>query len=180
MKALTPLLIILFAACTSKPKYDPSKYYDLDEQSAVLTSIVSYVFEAPPYVVMKDRFKQEHRAFYKTKAQFFTLEKLFKAEDGKVYFYITRPSPNPKDKRGVGGYFKSNKDYVFSEFRELFVTPILPTEDVKGRCGFLFDEMVKGNLKQYEKMSSYIQWPNEISYYDTLTYEWKIIPRATE
>jgi hypothetical protein len=174
MKTPTLLLIILFISCSSKNKYAPSNYFDLPEQDAILTSIISHVFEAPPHTKMKDRFSSEHRAFYTTKTKFFTLEKLFKTEDGKVYFYITRPTPDPKNKRGVGGYFKFGKNFIFSEFRELFVTSILPMEDVKGRCGFLFDEMIKGNIKQYEKMTSFIQWPNEVSYYDTITYEWKL------
>jgi hypothetical protein len=167
---------MLFISCTSKDKYDPSVYYNLQEQDAILTSITNFIFDAPPYTAMKDRFKPAHRAFYSTKTRFFSIEKLFKTNDGRVYFYVTRPAPHPKDNRGVGGYFRLTQDFTFSEFRELFVTPILPAEEVKGRCSFLFEEMINGNLKKYEKMSTYIQWPNDASYYDTSTYEWKLKP----
>jgi hypothetical protein len=48
--------------------------------------------------------------------------------------------------------------------------------DIKGRCSFLFDEMVKGDIEKYLAMESYVQWPNVVSYYDTITYEWKMKP----
>ena len=67
-------------------------------------------------------------------------------------------------------------DFQLTGFCEVFVTPILPEADVKGRCAFLFDEMVKGNIDQFLTMESYVQWPNPVSYYDTITYEWKLKP----
>jgi hypothetical protein len=53
-------------------------------------------------------------------------------------------------------------------------------EDLKEKAAFLFDEMVKGNLQKYIGMKDYIQWPNEISYYDTVHYEWTIKPDSIQ
>ena len=67
-------------------------------------------------------------------------------------------------------------DFQLTDFIEVFVTSILSEADVRGRSVFLFDEMVKGDIKKYFEMESYIQWPNPVSYYDTVTYEWKLKP----
>ena len=62
---------------------------------------------------------------------------------------------------------------LLTDFREVFVTPLLTDDEVKKRGGFLFDEMVKTrNIDQYVSMKTYIQWPNELSTYDTAKYEW--------
>jgi hypothetical protein len=167
------LLLILFS-CKQPDLYNPNRYYDIQQQNAILTSIITYVFEAPPYTAMKDRFNFEHRSFYLEKTRFFTLQKLYIGSDSIHYFYITIPSPKPLESRGVAGRFKTDKNFRFTYFREEFVTPIMPTHEVTGKCAFMFDEMVKGTLRPYLKMQSYVQWPNEISYYDSITYEWKI------
>ncbi len=153
-----------------------ARYYDAKEQDQLLTSIITYIFDAPPLTMMKDRFKPEHHNYYSFLTSRFSIEKYFVADDGTHYFYVVRPAPSPKEKRGVGGHFKMKDDFQLTDFREVFVTPILTEEDVKGRCAFLFDEMVKGNVGKFLSMESYVQWPNPVSYYDSITYEWKLKP----
>ena len=164
----------LLTACSSKEKYDIAKYYDVQEQDQVLTSIVTYIFDAPPYASLKDRFKPEHRNYYSSQASKFSISKYFVANDGTHYFYVVRPGPNTNEKRGVGGSFRMRANHELSDFREIFVTPLLPVEEVTGRCSFLFDEMIKGNIEKYREMGTFIQWPNKISCYDTITYQWKM------
>jgi hypothetical protein len=169
-------LILLFA-CNQKPKDDPTKYYNVYQLDSLKTSIVTYLFDAPPYTQMKDRFDIKHRSYYSGMASQFDLNKLVVAEDGKHYFYIIRPAPYPKKNRGVGGFFyvdSAAKGFQLKGFRELFVTPILPEEEVKGRCSFLFQEMIDNKLKDYLPMETYIQWPNKVSYYDSTSHEWKL------
>jgi hypothetical protein len=170
--------LVILASCKSKDKYDVARYYDLHQQDSLLTSMVTYLFVAPPYTAMKDRFKPEHYEFYSKANQKFSILRYYKAEDGTHYFYIMRPSSKVNEKRGVGGYFKMDKNFKLKGFREVFVTPILPEAEVKGRCAFLFEEMINHNIEKYLPMEMYIQWPNKISYYDTATYEWKAIPGA--
>ena len=169
-------LSIILIGCSSSDKYDVSRYYDVSEQDQLLTSIVTFLFDAPPLTLMKDRFKPEQRNYYSFQNSKFSINKYFIADDGTHYFYVIRQAPNPKEKRGVGGHFKMSDDFQLTDFREVFVTPILPEADVTGRCAFLFDEMVKGTLDKYLTMESYVQWPNPVSYYDSITYEWKLKP----
>ena len=175
-KVLSVAVFIFLFSCSSKDKYDIARYYDLPEQQQILASIISYIFSAPPYVKMEDRFKPEHRMYYSSVTSKFSIKKYFIAEDGTHYFYVIRPGPKLDEKRGVGGHYRLKDGYQLTDFREVFVTPLLPEADVTGRCTFLFDEMVEGNINNYLKMETYIQWPNEISYYDSITYEWKMKP----
>ena len=170
------LVLPMLFNCSTKDKYDVGRYYELPDQDKILASIITYIFIAPPYVKMEDRFKPEHRNFYASLTPRFSINKYFISDAGVHYFYVVRPGPTKNEKRGVGGHYKMNEMFQLTEFREEFVTPVLPEEEVTGRCAFLFDEMVKGNLKQYEKMETFIQWPNEISYYDSIAYEWKLKP----
>src|SRR5207245_2883580 len=114
--------------------------------------------------------------FYNFSSAKFSIDKYYVAPDGTHYFYVIRPAPRTTEKRGVGGYFKLNDNYQLTGFREVFVTQIMTEDDIKTKCAFLFDEMVKGNINKYLDMGSYIQWPNKISQYDTVAYEWKMAP----
>ncbi|HQQ83114.1 MAG TPA: hypothetical protein PK059_07965 [Cyclobacteriaceae bacterium] len=176
MKYLLSVLFVLFISCSPGDPYQVSNYYNAEQQDEVLTSILTYILDAPPYTAMKDRFAPEHRFHYSKLTPRFSIEKYFKAEDGTHYFYVIRPTPRADENRAVGGHFRMTEDYKLTDFKEVFVTPALPMSDIKGRCSFLFDEMVKGDIEKYLAMESYVQWPNVVSYYDTITYEWKMKP----
>src|SRR5262245_31280742 len=109
------LLIILFGisliACSSKKTYEVDSYYDKGQSDELLTSIISYIFIAPPYVAMPDRFKPQHRDFYYYQTNKFSFEKLYIADDSTYYFFLLRPAPRDDEKRGVGGYFKRGKNF---------------------------------------------------------------------
>ena len=178
MKNIYLLLPIVFlSSCTSKDKYDPNTYYDLKKQDQILTSIITYVFMAPPYTEMKDRFQEKHRAFYSSQTRKFKILKYYVADDSTHYFFISRPSSIASETRGVAGRFKLGSNYKLENFREEFVTTVM-TEPELLKASFLFDEMVKENLSNFLGMKGYVQWPNESSYYDSISYEWKLKPEA--
>jgi hypothetical protein len=170
----------LIISCSSKDKYDVSRYYDLKEQDALLTSIITYIFIAPPYTLMKDRFKPQHRSFYSSQTPKFSIKKFYKSEGGTCFFLVLRPGFNLGEKRAVGGSFKMKGNFQLSGFREVFVTPTLTENEALTKGAFLFDEMVKGEIEKDLKMQSYVQWPNEASYYDTTSYEWKLKEEFTQ
>lgn len=180
MKYLIVLVTVLsLTGCSlNSKKYDPESLYDGGEKDSVLASIVTYIFIAPPYTEMKDRFKAQHRRFYTDPLTLskFSLDKLYRAGDDTYYFLVLRPAAKVGERRAVGGYFKMEEDYKLSGFREVFVTPILAEEEAKKKGAFLFDRMVKGDIKEYLVMKSYVQWPNAASYYDSTKYEWVLDP----
>jgi hypothetical protein len=168
------LLLLLSFSCATKDTYEPSVYYDAKNKDSLLTSIITHVYTAPPYTSMEDRFKPEHRDFYSQLTHKFSIHKLYIDEKGKHYFLLLRPGPKSDEQRGVGGYFFVNANFRLTGFREIFVTPLLHEAEVKDKGLFLFDKMVKNEISEYLKMKSYVQWPNEVSRYDTTTYEWKL------
>src|SRR5262245_47771028 len=99
--------IPVLASCDQRDKYDVNKYYDLNDQDKIATSIVTYIYTAPPYTKMEDRFKPQHRPYYSSISGKFRIVKYFITEDGRHYFYLVRPAYG-LDKRGVGGHFRLN------------------------------------------------------------------------
>lgn len=178
MNKLKFALILLLASCStsSTDKYDPSRYYDDKERANLLSGIVTYVFSAPPYTAMKDRFKPEHKSFYDTvSTRMFSLDRLYVNDAGRHYYLIVRPGSHIEERRTAGGFFDLAEDKSFKNFRETFVTPqgLDSVARVNGR--FLFDQMVKGDLERFLTMESYVQWPGPASYYDSTIYEWKFV-----
>lgn len=176
------MLFLLVACAPSKDKYDPSTYCSDIEKADLLSGIVTYIFNAPPYTQMKDRFKPEHKPFYAANsARLFSLDRLYVNDNGRHYYLVVRPGSNATLRRAAGGFFDVSEDKSFKHFSEMFVTPQFSDSVARGRGRFLFDHMVKGDLDRFLKMESYVQWPNPISYYDSTTYEWKMdISRASE
>jgi hypothetical protein len=176
MKRFAFLLILALLSCSGKDKYDPARYVKAKERNELLTSIIAYLYVPPQYVSKQDRFKPEHRNFYSALIPKFPLEKLFVADDGTYYYLVIRPanSQGTNEVRGAGGHFKIKQDNTLTDFREVFVTPLMTKEEAQKKASFLFDEMVKGDVQKYLKMQSYVQWPNAISEYDTVSYEWKL------
>ena len=183
MKHFLSLVIsVLIIGCSANDRYDVAHYYSKHEQDSIRASIITYIFIAPPYALMKDRFKPAHRKFYTDSNLLskFSIDKYFVDKDSTNYFYVLRPAPKLGEKRGVGGYFKMDKNYKLTGFREVFVTPVLSEQEAKAKGSFLFDKMVKGEIDEYLKMKSYVQWPNEASSYDTTLYEWVLNKKALE
>jgi len=176
------LIAFVFVACSSKDKYSPDNYYTKDQQASTLANIVTYIFIAPPYTAMKDRFLPEHRKFYTdpTLLAKFRLDQYYISNDGMNYFLVLRPGPKVGEIRAVGGRFRRQGNLEVADFREVFVTPILPEKEAQTKGAFLFDRMVKGDVDEYLKMKSYVQWPNAASYYDSTKYEWVLDPAKAQ
>jgi hypothetical protein len=169
-------LFALAVSCSPKNKYDINAYYTLKDQDAILTSIISYVFSAPLYTKMEDRFRPPHRAYYSSLTSKFKIVNYYIAKDSTHFFYVIRPSSIASERRAVGGHYKMDKNFNLTNFKEEFVTTVKPEKELIEKCAFLFDEMVKGNIEKYTPLKSYVQWPNDASYYDTVSYEWKLKP----
>ena len=180
MKKILFVCLLSFVAigCATKETYDINRVYNLKEQNVILTGIVTHIFSAPAYTKMQDRFDFKHRAYYSSLTSKFSVEKYFISNDSTHYFYVIRPSSIASERRAVGGHFKMNKSFQLKEFKEEFVTTVMTEQDLKNKASFLFDEMVRGNLTKYLQMKTYIQWPNESTYYDSTSYEWKLKPDA--
>lgn len=174
-KAYVIVLIALISCAKSNDQYDPSGYLSDAEQEQTLSGIVTYIFSAPPYTSMKDRFKPEYKPYYDSiSKRLFSLDRYYVDNSKRRYYLVIRPGNSNQLKRAAGGYFYVDTDNNFKSFREEFVTPMVDDSVARERGRFLFNQMVKHDLQRYLKMPSYVQWPNPISYYDSTVYEWKM------
>jgi len=111
----------------------------------------------------------------------FSLDRFYVDDRKRQYYLVIRPGNRDDQKRAAGGFYDLATDKHFENFRETFVTPLLPDSVARERGRFLFDQMVKGTLSPYLKMQSYVQWPNPASHYDSTSYEWKMdVPEGNE
>ena len=166
------IVTIALLCCNAKKQYDPSMLYEKDKQEWILSRIAAHIYTAPPYVLMADRLKAEHTDFYLGQTYQFNFLELFADNQGVHYFLVERPAAG-KSRRVVGGSFTIGAEDL-ENFREIFVTPPLPDAQLTERSEFLFRKLVTGEIGQYLTMPSYVEWPNEISYYDTVSFEWKL------
>jgi len=169
------MLFFVLSGCAGKDKYDVTGYYDVSRQDSVLTDIVTYIYTAPQYTLMEERFDPGHRDFYLKERSKFKILKYYIDGSGRNYFLVSRPGPSQSEKRCTGGYFQYSKDMKITGFREVFVTPVLAAAEAEEKGIFLFDQLVKGSIDKYTNMEMYVQWPNPGAYYDTITYQWKMI-----
>src|SRR5689334_10756565 len=128
MKKTFALMLLSLVACQTKDRYDPSSFYDRIQQDRIITGIIAHIYTPPPYVLMSDRLKPEYRDYYLTQMFRFNLLKLYVTEDSTHYFLIERPAPGVNH-RVVGGQFKLSGNELVN-FKEIFVTPSLPSKDL--------------------------------------------------
>jgi len=174
------ILLIGLLGCVAfgcERKDDPLSYYAPAERDSLLTDIITYVYIRPPGTTAQSRFEPAFRSYYVNHLQDFQFKKYFVSEEDVHYFYLIRPARGPQGNiRGVGGSFRLHEGKIVS-FKEVFNTPIANQESLDKKGEELFNWMARhGHVKEYLKNPDYIQWPDKMTYYDTLQYEWLIKP----
>jgi hypothetical protein len=175
--------IVVFFFCglfllSCKDKYKVSSYYSQAEQDSLIADIITYVYTKPTYATWQNRFEQKYRRYYVSSIKDFQLQPYFIDKNNTHYFYLIRPARGPNGNiRGVGGSFKMDNDGKISSFREIFNTPITTKEQLEVKGAELFNWMTThGNVNDYLKNPDYIEWPNQMTYYDTVQHQWLVKP----
>jgi hypothetical protein len=178
MKRIGVLLFCVLFLLACKGKYEVSSYYSKPEQDSLLADIITYVFNKPTYANSDTRFEPRYRKYYLSHIKDFQFLHYFIDENKTHYFYLIRPARGPQGNlRGVGGYFKKDQNGKITSFKEVFNTPIDTREQLALKGAELFKWMtVHGNVTDYLKNPDYIEWPNQMTYYDTLQHEWLVKP----
>lgn len=170
------ILGLISSAC--QDKYDVLTYYEPKKRDSLLTDIITYVYTRPQYVDWNSRFNPEYRKYYVSQIPKFTIDRFYRDSNGTHYFFIIRPARGVQSTiRGVGGRFTIDESFNIITFEEVFNTPAMPLSEVQTRGRELFISMVKsGNINDYLKNPDYVEWPNEMTYYDTIRHEWLVKP----
>lgn len=168
------LFTALLSGCENKPKNNIADYFDETESRKILAGVVrrNYYNEGIPAA---DRYLKKYDEKYEKVLPSFSFYKYGVGKNHFHYFILYRL--HHKDKyRAVGGRLKLDNNKRIVLYKEFFATPLLLKEELNPKSDFLFDELLKqGCIKdEYLKMKQYVEWPSEFSYYDTITYEWKI------
>lgn len=171
---LTTVVIAAFTSCAGK--YDVNRYYSVSERDSLLADLVTYIYVKPKYATWQSRFNPEYRTYYVSQLGKFRFERYYIDDRGIHYYYLIRPAHSAKGNiRGVGGRFKMNQSGEIIAFEEVFNTPVAALPELRSRGEELFNRLVKwGNVDDYLKHPDYVEWPDEMTYYDTLQHEWLI------
>mgnify|MGYP001607899241 CR=1 FL=1 len=170
------LSIVALFSCSKKDPFDVNQYYSKPEQDTILTQVVAHLLIVPEKVLARERLNKKYQSFYLNEAKNFSINKYFISEqDSTLYFYIIRPTRYSNgEKRGVGGKLKLDEKLQITQLEEIFVTPLLSDDELMVKGNFLFSELVKGNIDKFLKMKTYVEWPDEMTVYDTALHEWVI------
>lgn len=172
----TVVVSLMLLAC--KEKTDITRNLSPQQRDTLLTDIITYVYVRPQHSDWKTRFESRFRKYYTSQLDKFTFDKYYIDANGTHYFYIIRPARSAQGNiRGVGGTFRIDQNGKIISFRELFNTPVATLPELQQRGKELFNRMIKyGHVNEYLKHPDYIEWPDKITYYDTIQHEWLIKP----
>jgi hypothetical protein len=177
----TLIFIAALAAtsCGSKHEYDPSGSLTAREKDAIMTSTVRYFAKRPEDASEANKFDPKYDKYYQEKIKETRFEKYYATEE-YYYFMVTQIAPSLIEKRhATGGRFKLNDQGEITYYEEVFRTWKMVPDTLARRSSILFDKMVKGEpLEQYQTKNSkgteYIEFPDDVVYYDTSVRQWKM------
>lgn len=170
------LLLLLSLGC--QEKYSPLEfdyYFDETAQSDIFAQVISYVYTTPSGIPKADRFHKDYREVYKREIQKFEMIHFWKSDGDSYYFYMLRPARNiNNNKRGVAGIFTLDESLEIDSFEEVFVTKMIPEEQVVSFGNLVFQEFIdnNGEIPMTPLRKDLIEFPNAQTRYDQAIYEW--------
>ncbi len=175
-KLLLFLIFILAVSCQSKG-YKPSDHLTAKEQDAIMWTIIRYVGRAPEGLTYPERFYKGYEPHYREQQSLHRMDAFFIKGD-TCYFLVSRRAPSLVEKRvATGGKMVLADGGTMAYYNEVFRTFKMKDEELIKKSLFLFDRMVKNEtLAIFERKKSqeeYIEFPDEINYYDDQDRRWK-------
>ncbi len=174
---LTILLSVLagvFSACDSPiNKTRPSDYFSAGQQEALLREIVLKTTRKPEGNLNSEEIAAWYSEQLKSYQWHFAHE-----ENGRFYYFISRPAPSLYGKRaGLGGSFSSPDRLKINGFKEEFHTFKMKPDELLSKGAILFEKMVNHqDLTQYQPgrkgKEEWIEFPDPLNYYDSTSQSW--------
>jgi hypothetical protein len=172
------LVLLMLIACGTKNDYTVSEHLTHQQQDEAMWKIIRYLGRAPDGLTFEERFYAPYDSFYMEQARQHKFDAYFK--DGSThYFLVSRRAPSLVDKRvAIGGKFLLGADNTISEYEEVFRTWKMVPDTLEKREMILFDKLVRGEalesyLTKNSKGIEYIEFPDEHTYFDKGTGQWK-------
>jgi hypothetical protein len=161
--------------------YDPHEWLSAKQQEEEMWRVIRYIGRAPDNTTMPERFYKGYDEHYQGQINAHRLDAYF-VKDSVHYFLISRIAPSNTVKRvATGGSYVLDDKGDMTRYEEVFRTWKAPDTTQIRKSIFLFDKMVKGeNLEPYYTKNSWpnemIEFPDNYTYYDAGTREWKKKP----
>jgi len=169
-------LSLIVVSC--KNKFNVNAYHNNRQRDSLLVDIITFIYVRAPQSNSQTRFDPQFRKYYVAQLGKFQFEKYFVDQRGTHYFYLIRPARSASGSmRGVGGKFRLDVKGRITSFEEIFNTPAATLPILQERGAELFSHLInRGHIDDYLKHPDYIEWPDQMTYYDTLQHEWRIKP----
>lgn len=158
--------------------YTPSEHLSAKEQDELMWKIIRYLAKPPEGLTKPERFYKGYDPYYQEQQARYRLDSYY-MDDNTHYFLVSRIAPSIHEKRvATGGVAKFDENGKLIEYEEVFRTWKMKDADLKVKAGKLFDLMVKGeSLEKYQTKftapEEYIEFPDDINYFDKSEREWK-------
>jgi hypothetical protein len=173
----TGAFFLLFASCKQEPsKSKPSDYFTTGQEKELLMQLDKRVGEKPDLTLSSP----EQDAWYQEMAKTYQWHFVHESPEG-FYYLISRPAPSLYGKRAaLGGWFSSKDHLTIQNYREIFHTFKMKPEDLLKKSAVLFEKMVnREDLSSYypnrnKENEEWIEFPDELNYYDTAAHAWKM------
>ncbi len=171
------LALLIAGACSSKNNYEVSAHLTPQQQDEMMGKIIRYLGRAPEGLTFDERFYAAYDSFYQEQARLHKFDAYYK--DGTThYFLVSRRAPSLVDKRvATGGKLILNGNKI-TDYEEVFRTWKMVPDTLAKREMILFDKLVRGeSLKSFETKYSngveYIEFPDEYTFFDKQTRQWR-------
>lgn len=140
-------------------------------------TIIRYVGRAPEGLTYSERFYKGYDPHYREQQSLHRMDAFF-IEGDTCYFLVSRRAPSLVEKRvATGGKLVLADGGTLAYYHEVFRTFKMKDEELKKKSLFLYNRMVKNEaLDLFERRKSqeeYIEFPDEINFYDANERQWK-------
>ncbi len=161
----------------ARVEYAVDRYYPGTAKDSLLVNMITFIYKRPTSAINLDRTLPQFRAYYVKQLPSFTHAFHSVAADSTHWFYVIRPARSVDgDKRGVGGWFRTNEVMDMVEFVEVFNTRVLPEQELWDKGLELFEHMLaNGDVESHPQRDSWVEWPDERLKYDREKREWRYV-----
>jgi hypothetical protein len=172
-------LIFIFTLVGCGKNYKPDQYLTVQKQDEIMWKVIRYLAKPPEGLTKPERFYKGYDPYYLEQQSRHRLDAYF-VDGDQHYFLISRQAPSLVEKRvATGGRLKLGASGKLLEYEEVFRTWKMKPEVLKEKALFLFDKMVKSEpLEKYRTKwtfpDEYIEFPDDVNYYDKDAREWKL------
>lgn len=176
------LLLFVTLSCKEKEKIDsnPDKYLSKTEQVDFKYSIIRYFHKLPKNVSEKTKFNTEFDSVFRSLSERSDLYHYYKnSETNEIFFAVTRIAPSLVLKKvaTIGKLKVENDSVVYYE--EICRTWKMEEDELKTKTAMLFEKVLnEEDLSPFFTKNSnpefYIEFPDDLNYYDVEDRIWKI------